>query len=233
VNLPGSATPEDIGAIYRLGHRIGLKAIAVYRDGSKAAQPLSAARPAGPPRAVRTRLPEERSAIVHRFTVGGQKGYLTVSTYPDGSPGELFLKLAKQGSTLSGFADALAMSWSVALQHGVPVAELAARFLDHRFEPAGFTGSRQIPHARSVVDYLARFMILRYAPAEAEARGLSAGPPGTTTAPEAGNGHHPGPGLARLLEASGDICAACGSGDVVRAGTCLTCRGCGSTTGCG
>ncbi len=171
VNLPNSATVEDVADVYRLGWELGLKAIAIYRDGSKRTQPLSttdgskataavAAEEAATP--VRRRLPDDRAALTHKFSVGGQEGYITVGLYDDGAPGEVFVKMSKQGSTVSGLMDSVAIAWSMALQHGVPVESLIAKYIDHRFEPSGFTGNPRIPMARSVVDYLARWMASKF-----------------------------------------------------------------------
>ena len=175
VNLPNSATVEDVSDIYRLGWQLGLKAIAIYRDGSKRTQPLSTTDESGgkktvAPEAVhvelaapvRRRLPDDRAAMTHKFSVGGQEGYITVGLYDDGTPGEVFVKMSKQGSTVSGLMDSVAIAWSMALQHGVPVESLIAKYIDHRFEPSGFTGNPRIPMARSVVDYLARWMASKF-----------------------------------------------------------------------
>jgi ribonucleoside-diphosphate reductase alpha chain len=266
VNLPASATVEDVSDIYVLGWRLGLKAIAIYRDGSKRTQPLStsdgtsprAAAAAGEAAApVRRRLPDDRAAMTHKFSVGGQEGYITVGLYDDGSPGEVFVKMSKQGSTVSGLMDSVAIAWSMALQHGVPVESLISKYIDHRFEPSGFTENPRIPMARSVVDYLARWMASKFLGEEDQrmAGVLPAGPP-TGDSPDAdapedqlsfgeveapvvnGNGHrdegdNPG-GPSRLtLTSTGQICSSCGSADMVRSGSCLTCRTCGATSGCG
>ncbi len=189
VNMPESATAEDIADVYMEGWKLGLKAIAIYRDGSKRSQPLStgkkkdkdteasaseggeklsvAAAPmqaglAGEPKPYRRRLPDERRAITHKFQVSGHEGYITVGLYPDGQPGELFLKMAKEGSTVSGLMDSLATMTSVALQYGVPLRDLVNKFAHMRFEPAGFTGNAEIPIAKSIVDYVFRWMGSRF-----------------------------------------------------------------------
>ena len=171
VNLPNSATVEDVSDIYTLGWTLGLKAIAIYRDGSKRIQPLSTTdgskKAAGAAAAevavpVRRRLPDDRAALTHKFSVGGQEGYITVGLYDDGTPGEVFVKMSKQGSTVSGLMDSVAIAWSMALQHGVPVESLISKYIDHRFEPSGFTENPRIPMARSVVDYLARWMASKF-----------------------------------------------------------------------
>jgi len=266
VNLPASATVEDVSDIYVLGWRLGLKAIAIYRDGSKRTQPLStsdgtspraaaAAGEAGVP--VRRRLPDDRAAMTHKFSVGGQEGYITVGLYDDGSPGEVFVKMSKQGSTVSGLMDSVAIAWSMALQHGVPVESLISKYIDHRFEPSGFTENPRIPIARSVVDYLARWMASKFLGEEDQRMAgvlppaREAGDAAEEEAPEDqlsfgevespvvnGNGHldeggAPGGGSRLTLTSTGQICSSCGSPDMVRSGSCLTCRTCGATSGCG
>ena len=167
VNLPNAATVEDVSDIYTLGWRLGLKAIAdlprrleahaaALHVGGRVAE--GRRRRGRAPLPVRRRLPDDRAALTHKFSVGGQEGYITVGLYDDGSPGEVFVKMSKQGSTVSGLMDSVAIAWSMALQHGVPVESLISKYIDHRFEPSGFTGNPRIPMARSVVDYLARWM---------------------------------------------------------------------------
>ncbi len=157
VNMPEAATAEDIEDVYLQGWKLGLKAIAIYRDGSKRSQPLSTGKkkdsdakvevaaapvagPTGEPKPYRRRLPDERAAITHKFQVAGHEGYITVGLYPDGQPGEIFLKMAKEGSTVSGLMDTMATMTSIALQYGVPLRDLVNKFSHVRFEPAGFTG---------------------------------------------------------------------------------------------
>ncbi|CAN5612850.1 vitamin B12-dependent ribonucleotide reductase [soil metagenome] len=183
VNMPEAATADEIADVYLEGWKLGLKAIAIYRDGSKRSQPLStgkkkdnkgvaentsaAAAPvepvlAGEPKPYRRRLPDERRAITHKFQVSGHEGYITVGLYPDGQPGEIFLKMAKEGSTVSGLMDSLATMTSIALQYGVPLRDLVNKFAHLRFEPAGFTGNQEIPIAKSIVDYVFRWMGARF-----------------------------------------------------------------------
>jgi ribonucleoside-diphosphate reductase alpha chain len=181
VNMPEAATAEDIGDVYTEGWKLGLKAIAIYRDGSKRSQPLStgkkkeeakvqvsaAAAPiqvelAGEPKPYRRRLPDERRAITHKFQVAGHEGYITVGLYPDGQPGEIFLKMAKEGSTVSGLMDTMATMTSISLQYGVPLRDLVNKFAHVRFEPAGFTGNSEIPIAKSIVDYVFRWLGSRF-----------------------------------------------------------------------
>jgi ribonucleoside-diphosphate reductase alpha chain len=176
VNLPESATVEDIERIYFEGWKLGLKALAIYRDNCKVGQPLSAAKkkaaeapePASPHevRPVRRRLPRQRTATVTRFSVAGAEGYMTASSYPDDGIGEVFLKLGKQGSTLAGVMDAFSMAISVGLQYGIPLESYVAKFTNMRFEPAGITDDADIRMASSVMDYIFRRLALDHLPYE-------------------------------------------------------------------
>ena len=189
VNMPENATPEEIETVYLEGWKQGLKAIAIYRDGSKRSQPLStgkkkeegsaadtetieslrrqlAAAQVEATRPHRHRLPAERAAVTHKFEIAGHEGYITVGLYADGQPGEIFLKMAKEGSTISGLMDTLATSVSLALQYGVPLKDVVNKFAHVRFEPSGFTGNPEIPIAKSLVDYIFRWMGSRFLPAE-------------------------------------------------------------------
>jgi ribonucleoside-diphosphate reductase alpha chain len=185
--MPEAATAEEIEKVYLEGWKLGLKAIAVYRDNSKRSQPLSTGKKTGDAGAEtidseeveklrrqlakaevearlphRRRLPAERSAITHKFDIAGHEGYITVGLYPDGQPGEIFLKMAKEGSTVSGLMDTLATTISVALQYGVPLKDLVNKFAHVRFEPSGFTGNQEIPIAKSIVDYIFRWLGSRF-----------------------------------------------------------------------
>jgi len=185
VNMPESATVEDVEQIYFEGWKLGLKALAIYRDNCKVGQPLSAKKkseapeqepevvPAAAPvaapeprehRPVRRRLPKTRSATVTRFDVAGAEGYMTASTYPDDGVGEVFLKLGKQGSTLAGVMDAFSMAISVGLQYGIPLESYVAKFTNMRFEPAGMTDDPDIRIATSVMDYIFRRLALDHLP---------------------------------------------------------------------
>jgi ribonucleoside-diphosphate reductase alpha chain len=183
VNMPEAATPAEIETVYLEGWRMGLKAIAIYRDNSKRSQPLNtgkkkevAAEAAAPvatapaaqvePKAYRRRLPAERTAITHKFDISGHEGYITVGLYPDGQPGEIFLKMAKEGSTISGLMDSFATTVSVALQYGVPLHDLVHKFAHVRFEPSGFTSNPEIPIAKSIIDYIFRWLGSRFLPPE-------------------------------------------------------------------
>ncbi len=176
VNMPEAATAAEIESVYLEGWKLGLKAIAIYRDGSKRSQPLNTSKKKSDAAATssnvlpgtgatRRRLPVERTAITHRFDIAGQEGYLTVGLYEDGQPGEIFLKMAKEGSTVSGLVDTFATTVSVALQYGVPLRDLVNKFAHVRFEPSGFTGNPEIPIAKSIVDYVFRYLGSRFLPA--------------------------------------------------------------------
>jgi ribonucleoside-diphosphate reductase alpha chain len=186
VNMPESATAEEIEQIYLEGWRRGLKAIAIYRDNSKRSQPLSTSRlksddetkeasdvieglrrklataQAEALKPHRRRLPAERTALTHKFDITGHEGYITVGLYPDGQPGEIFLKMAKEGSTVSGLMDTFATAISLSLQYGVPLRDLINKFAHVRFEPSGFTGNPEIPIAKSVIDYIFRWLGSRF-----------------------------------------------------------------------
>ncbi len=195
VNMPESATPEEIEQVYLEGWKIGLKAIAIYRDGSKRSQPLSTGKKkdseaaesetiaelrrqlaqaqAEAAKPHRRRLPAERTAITHKFEIAGHEGYITVGLYPDGQPGEMFIRMAKEGSTVAGLMDSFAISVSVALQYGVPLRDLVNKFAHVRFEPSGFTGNPEIPIAKSIVDYIFRWLGSRFlSPEDKAAIGL-------------------------------------------------------------
>ncbi|MFI0407950.1 vitamin B12-dependent ribonucleotide reductase [Actinomadura sp. 3N508] len=180
VNMPEQATIEDIEKVYFEGWRLGLKALAIYRDNCKVGQPLSAAGKkeeakeavagaAGPTPPVRRRLPKQRPATVTRFSVAGAEGYMTASSYPDDGVGEVFLKLGKQGSTLAGVMDAFSMAISISLQYGVPLETWVEKFTNMRFEPAGMTDDPDIRMATSVMDYIFRRLALDHLPYEERA----------------------------------------------------------------
>jgi ribonucleoside-diphosphate reductase alpha chain len=166
VNMPTEATPEEIAGAYQLAWKEGVKALAIYRDGSKRTQPLSTGKAMPEPmqaaRPVRRRMPDEREAITHHFSIADHDGYVTVGKYEDGSPGEVFMKMAKQGSTVSGLMDSLAICMSLALQHGVPLQVMVDKLSHMRFEPSGFTGNPEIPMAKSIVDYLVRWLAAKF-----------------------------------------------------------------------
>jgi len=274
VNLPESALVEDIMEAYLQAWKLGLKAVAVYRDGCKKSQPLSAAgtttalskkgdaaAPAhleeenlnAPPRAVRHKLQEERASITHKFNVGGHEGYITVGLYPDGSPGELFITMAKEGSTVSGLMDSFALGVSIALQHGVPLKLFCEKFAHTRFEPSGWTNNPDIGFAKSIMDYIFRWLQLRFLTGQQQMlfENLRMRTPGATPQAEGGDLNSSGvsgqrsevrtptPGsvhtadaLATLIDlGDAPTCSFCGS-IMTRNGSCYRCASCGSTSGC-
>jgi ribonucleoside-diphosphate reductase alpha chain len=260
VNVPKEATSDDIWQAYVESWRLGVKAIAIYRDGSKRMQPLStskdgkdktqAAEPLAVARTVaqpvRRKLAEERQAITHKFDIQGHEGYITVGLYDDGMPGELFLVMAKEGSTISGFADAFAQAISYALQYGVPLQVLADKFSHMRFEPSGMTKNPQVRFAKSIVDYVFRWLATKFLSAEAQYRvGVNLSEPGACgSAPEAQQlklsvdaaAEASVTASARQMSAvqnqeDAPPCNVCGA-IMVRSGSCYKCANCGSTSGC-
>ena len=246
VNLPPTATVEDIEDVYLEAWRSGLKAIAVYRDGCKRTQPLSTARDGATSEAhsqtleqamdfatgrARRKLPDERHALTHKFSVGGHEGYITVGLYEDGQPGEIFVVMAKAGSTLSGFTDSFATAISFALQYGVPLKFLVQKFINVRFEPNGITPNPAIRFTKSVVDYLFRWLALRFlkdeelpaAPADLSSVAMTE----TATRPRVEARET----AVYAAQADAPSCADCGS-IMVRNGACYKCINCGSTSGC-
>jgi ribonucleoside-diphosphate reductase alpha chain len=254
VNMPNDVTPDDIAEAYEEGWRLGLKAIAVYRDGCKRSQPLStsreetkqaaapesaAAQPAAEPRPARRKLPDERHAITHKFSIAGHEGYITVGMYEDGKPGEIFLVMAKEGSTISGLMDAFATSISIALQYGVPLEALVEKFSHVRFEPSGFTKNPEIPYAKSITDYIFRWLASKFLSAEdQEAVGVQTS--GTSLRPHSGpvspartdRAAEPASTVAAVRpQSDAPPCHYCGS-IMIRNGSCYRCANCGSTSGC-
>jgi len=161
VNLPSTITVEEIEELYVESWELGLKSVAMYRDGCKTSQPLTTDRE-GDKDLTRKRLPDERHSITHKFEIGGKGGYITVGKYEDGTPGELFVKMAKQGSTIAGLVDVIATLTSLALQYGIPLDVLVKKFANVRFEPLGWTKTKKIPVAKSVVDYVFRWLGLKF-----------------------------------------------------------------------
>lgn len=262
INLPRNARVEDVTLVYREAHRLGLKAVAVYRDGSKLTQPLSAAAPTvsvhemraaaeyfadvspgvriligAPSRGVREYPPWRReNGFTQKVKIGpqGQSLFLHVGEYPDGRPCEVFLELSHEGSTMRAFAGLLGMAVSVGLQYGVPVSEFVERFRETRFEPAGFVeGHERIKSVSSIGDYLGRELALTYLGDDSAAQ---------VTASKASTFEDVMTTMSTTTNVtshyarykySGELCSKCGSDRMRRAGTCLTCEACGETTGCG
>jgi ribonucleoside-diphosphate reductase alpha chain len=244
VNMPEDTAVEDVEQAYLEAWKLGLKAIAIYRDGCKRTQPLatSADRPkdeavAAAAQARRKKLPDTRQSLTHKFSVAGHEGYITVGQYENGQPGEIFVTLGKAGSTLAGFADAFATAISFALQHGVELRFLVDKFTHVRFEPSGFTGNPEIPIAKSIVDYVFRWLAQRYLPEEQR--------PASPVVPVNGSEIEPEPALRLpgaddlqqreravfVAQADAPPCHECGS-IMVRNGACYACANCGATSGC-
>src|SRR2546428_6565578 len=249
VNLPTEATVEEIQQTYMESWKLGLKCIAIYRDGCKRSQPLStsldkqkkAVEPAGPDyRAVRRRLPDERKSITHKFDIQGHEGYLTVGMFEDGQTGELFVTMAKEGSTISGLMDAFATQTSYALQFGVPLKFMVDKFSHMRFEPSGFTKNKEIPIAKSIVDYIFRWMASHFLPVEdqdeagvvrREEPAPIADPKPSTTEFKVIASPSTVQKLTFVNTGDAPACADCGA-ITVRSGSCYKCLNCGATTGC-
>jgi ribonucleoside-diphosphate reductase alpha chain len=235
INLPSAATVGDIEQAFLLAWKLGLKSVSVYRDGCKGSQPLNAPQHPFPPtsttlpphpfpptsgwngdRPYRRKLPDERASLTHKFDIAGHEGYITVGLYPDNTPGEVFVTMSKQGSTIAGLVDAWAIGVSTSLQYGVSVRAIVDKFKFIRFEPSGFTKCEAVPFAHSVVDYVVRWMEYKFLPRQEQLQQLAA----------VGN------------EAIADLhpdfdtmpCKSCGS-LMVRQGTCYVCQLCGSQEG--
>ena len=179
----------------------------------------------------RRRLPDERKALTHHFSVGGQEGYLTVGLYADGVPGEIFITMSKEGSTVSGLMDCFATAVSLALQYGVPLKVLCQKFSHTRFEPSGFTGNPEIGYAKSLMDYMFRWLALKYLPKEA-IPGEDAGmPEGNRTTGGNGSDFVQAKPVAAGSNGDAPACQNCGA-IMVRSGSCYRCLNCGETSGC-
>ena len=247
VNLPSDATREDIKDVFIQGWKLGLKAIAVYRDGCKSIQPLNLSKDVKSGLVekdngyVRVKLPDERPSITHKFSVGGFESYLTVGFYPETKmPGETFITTAKEGSTISGLFDSIATLVSMCLQSGVPLKVLVKKFKDMRFEPAGFTNNPDIPTAKSIMDYIFRYIGMRYLNPEEREELFGPDPNGQPSAPSLPEINEPvlastqikNNNFAEPIATSMDApaCVNCGS-LMIRAGSCYSCPNCFTTTG--
>jgi ribonucleoside-diphosphate reductase alpha chain len=259
VNVPKDATVDEIQQAYVDAWRMGAKAVSIYRDGSKRTQPLNTSKQAilaagqlsqaavveGPRR---HKLPDERQAITHKFDIAGHEGYITVGLYEDGLPGELFIVMAKEGSTISGFADAFAQAISYALQYGVPLQDLVDKFSHVRFEPSGMTRNPDVRFAKSIVDYIFRWMAAKFLSPEAQFRAGVNNREEISTTPEqlpldvkATAEKAPSSSFVSSAKAASFAaiqnqedappCSTCGS-IMVRSGACYKCTNCGTTSGC-
>jgi ribonucleoside-diphosphate reductase alpha chain len=264
VNMPTEATVEEIYNTYLEAWKLGIKAVAIYRDGCKRTQPLNTSK--STPKAdtatakiYRKKLPDERASVTHKFSIAGHEGYITVGMYEDGNPGEVFITMAKEGSTISGLMDSFATSISLALQYGVPLKVLIDKFAHSRFEPSGFTQNKNIPFAKSIMDYIFRWMALKFdgtsvgpsaemspahapAPVQAKVKEVHAPASVTVTVTKTetksnGNGKSKQYTLEGLEKVSflphedSPPCMYCGS-IMVRNGSCYKCINCGGTSGC-
>ena len=248
INMPTEASVDDIMEAYLTAWKLGVKAVAIYRDGCKRIQPLNTARaekaePAAPveARPIRRRLPQDCRSVRHKFDIAGHEGYIHVGLYDDGTPGELFIKIAKEGSTISGLMDTIGILTSMALQYGVPLDVLVSKFSHVRFEPSGFTKNPEIPLAKSLIDYIFRFLGAKFmSPDQHAVVGLGL-PERPTDASEGGlavpaaGAAIPDAGLAERLgfspQSDAPSCADCGA-IMIRNGSCYKCVNCGATSGC-
>jgi len=246
INMPEESTVEEIMNAYTEAWKLGLKAVAIYRDNSKRVQPLSSgsgrgekkavagAAPSGASttvekvvyRPVRRKLPDERRSITHKFSIGGHEGYITVGMYDDGAPGEIFITMAKEGSTISGLMDAFATAVSFNLQYGVPLKFLVDKFAHVRFEPSGWTGNQTIPYAKSIMDYIFRWLGAKFLGAE---YAVTEAGETTTLRPTEPDPQQQLPFAP--VAADAPLCAECGS-IMTRNGSCYKCGNCGGTSGC-
>ncbi len=273
VNVPKDASVEDIEQAYLESWRLGAKAVSIYRDGSKRTQPLNTTKAAIDAKGVltntvtadavkvavaealasrapaRRKLPDERQAITHKFDISGHEGYITVGLFEDGMPGEIFLVMAKEGSTISGFADAFAQAISYALQYGVPLQALVDKFSHVRFEPSGMTKNADVRFAKSIVDYIFRWMASKFLSPEAQFRAGVNNRDEAIEEPTAVPAPKVAPATTAKVSATGVIipqthqfaamqnqedappCTTCGS-IMVRSGACYKCSNCGTTSGC-
>ncbi len=243
INMPEECTVEDIMDAYIESWRLGIKAVAIYRDNSKRSQPLSSSTGKGEKKAtasaqqpviiekivnrpVRHKLPDERQSVTHKFSIGGHEGYITVGMYEDGTPGEVFISMAKEGSTISGLMDSFATAVSYALQYGVPLKFFVDKFSHVRFEPSGWTGNPQVPYAKSIMDYIFRWLGAKFLGPEYAVGEAGDSPALRPTEPD----------LQQSLQFNNAVsdapfCAECGS-MMTRNGSCYKCANCGGTSGC-
>ncbi len=242
INMPEECSVEDIMDAYIESWRLGIKAVAIYRDNSKRSQPLSSGTGKGEKKAtgalqpviiekivnrpVRRKLPNERQSVTHKFSIGGHEGYITVGMYEDGTPGEVFIAMAKEGSTISGLMDSFATAVSYALQYGVPLKFFVDKFSHVRFEPSGWTGNPKVPYAKSIMDYIFRWLGAKFLGPEYAVGEAGDSPVLKPTEPE----------QQQSLQFSAVIsdapfCAECGS-MMTRNGSCYKCANCGGTSGC-
>jgi ribonucleoside-diphosphate reductase alpha chain len=258
INMPEESTVEDISNAYIESWKLGLKSVAIYRDNSKRSQPLNAggakeekkAEPAAVgaepmqrelfARAVREKMPVERASVTHKFSVGGHEGYITVGMYADGRPGEIFIKMSKEGSTLSGVMDGLALTISLGLQYGVPLKVFVDKLVNTRFEPSGITANANIRFVSSVLDYIARWLGGRFISPDylklnsgEHVAPIALAPPPPSMADSMMASLQAGTASSKPRDAheGAPTCSECGM-LMVPNGACYKCENCGSTSGC-
>jgi ribonucleoside-diphosphate reductase alpha chain len=252
INMPTDATVEEIMHAYMESWKLGLKAVAIYRDGSKRTQPLNTAKDkdeaktsaeSKEARPFRRRLPDERASITHKFDIAGHEGYIHAGMYEDGQPGEIFIKMSKEGSTISGLMDSFATAISMALQYGVPLRVLVDKFSHMRFEPSGFTKNRDIPMAKSIMDYIFRWLATKFLDGDAQQEvGIVKPEPDEETHPKkvvSIASHAPRGGapvasissVTSLYQQDAPPCPDCGA-IMIRSGACYKCMNCGAVSGC-
>lgn len=251
VNMPKEATVKEIRETYLKAWKMGIKGIAIYRDGSKRSAPIKTTKEKAvePPANIqmvtepyRRRLPDTRESITHKFSIAGTEGYITVGKFDDGKPGEVFIQMAKAGSTINGLMDSVGTLVSLCLQYGVPLETLVKKFSHVRFEPEGMTKNPHIPFAKSVVDYVARLLGMEFIPGYKEKMSPLAqmddafedNHRGSTTLPkEDSESRIDEEQLEFLTQSEGNLtCPECGSGKVKVTGTCACCLNCGTSLGC-
>ena len=253
INMPTDATVEDIMHAYMESWKLGLKAVAIYRDGSKRTQPLNTSKDKEEnkaevaesiePRPLRRKLPDERRSITHKFDIAGHEGYITAGTYEDGQPGEIFITMSKEGSTISGLMDSFATAISMALQYGVPLRVLVDKFSHMRFEPSGFTKNPDIPMAKSIMDYIFRWLATKFLDGDAQQEiGIVKREPVEEVHQKkvVSIASHPPRGgapvssissITSLYQQDAPPCPDCGA-IMIRSGACYKCMNCGAVSGC-
>ena len=244
INMPADASVDEIAKAYVESWKLGVKAVAIYRDGSKRTQPLSTSGKSDAPaekadwRPMRHKLPDERRSITHKFDIAGHEGYITAGMYEDGKPGEIFITMSKEGSTISGLMDSFATAISMAMQYGVPLRVLVDKFSHMRFEPSGFTRNAEIPMAKSIMDYLFRWLATKFLDGKAQTEvgvisrdteELAEAPaPSPRPVESSGTGYNMVQGF---YQQDAPSCSDCGA-IMVRSGACYKCMNCGSVSGC-
>ncbi len=245
INMPNEVTVEEIMQAYIEAWKLGIKAVAIYRDGSKRTQPLNTSREESKAqksetkevRPFRHKLPDERKSITHKFDIAGHEGYITVGMYEDGQPGEIFITMSKEGSTISGLMDSFATAVSMALQYGVPLKVLVDKFSHMRFEPSGFTKNPDIPMAKSIMDYIFRWLASKFLDRDAQQevgviqRERDISSLGVTHASRVGAPVASVSSITSLYQQDAPPCPDCGA-IMIRSGACYKCMNCGAVSGC-